>query len=131
MTDQSTVHSLLQQYIPALSSYNELFSDNNTIRPDWQTFFSSLHDLGYKELQNRNIDILRLLKENGVAYNIYNDPSGQTRPWELDPIPQLITANEWETINSGLIQRAELFNLLLKDIYGPQTLIKKGIRKME
>ena len=131
MTDQSTVHSLLQQYIPALSSYNELFSDNNTIRPDWQTFFSSLHDLGYKELQNRNIDILRLLKENGVAYNIYNDPSGQTRPWELDPIPQLITANEWETINSGLIQRAELFNLLLKDIYGPQTLIKKGIIPQE
>lgn len=131
MTDQSTVHSLLQQYIPALSSYNELFSDDNTIRPDWQTFFSSLHELGYEELQNRNIDILRLLKENGVAYNIYNDPSGQSRPWELDPIPQLITANEWETINAGLIQRAELFNLLLKDIYGPQTLIKNGIIPQE
>ena len=131
MTDQSTVHSLLQQYFPALSSYNELFSDDNTIRPDWQTFFSSLHELGYKELQNRNIDILRLLKENGVAYNIYNDPSGQSRPWELDPIPQLITANEWETINAGLIQRAELFNLLLKDIYGPQTLIKNGIIPQE
>ncbi|HKO80231.1 MAG TPA: circularly permuted type 2 ATP-grasp protein, partial [Chitinophagaceae bacterium] len=82
-------------------------------------------------LQNRNIDILRLLKENGVAYNIYNDPSGQSRPWELDPIPQLITANEWETINAGLIQRAELFNLLLKDIYGPQTLIKNGIIPQE
>ncbi|WP_276503585.1 circularly permuted type 2 ATP-grasp protein [Terrimonas pollutisoli] len=131
MSDQSTVHSLLQQYIPALSSYNELFSDDNNIRPDWQTFFSSLHELGYKELQNRNIDILRLLKENGVAYNIYNDPSGQSRPWELDPIPQLITANEWETINAGLIQRAELFNLLLKDIYGPQTLIKNGIIPQE
>ena len=131
MTDQSTVHSLLQQYIPALSSYNELFSDANSIRPDWQTFFSSLQELGYKELQNRNIDILRLLKENGVAYNIYNDPSGQSRPWELDPIPQLITANEWETINAGLIQRAELFNLLLKDIYGPQTLIKNGIIPQE
>ena len=131
MPDQPAIHSLLQQYIPSLSSYNELFSHDNNIRPDWQTFFSSLHQLGYNELQNRNIDILRLLKENGVAYNIYNDPSGQTRPWELDPIPQLITANEWETINAGLIQRAELFDLLLKDIYGPQTLIKKGIIPQE
>jgi uncharacterized circularly permuted ATP-grasp superfamily protein/uncharacterized alpha-E superfamily protein len=131
MHDQPAIFSLLQQYIPALSSYNELFSADNTIRPDWQTFFASLHQLGHKELQNRNIDIQRLLKENGVAYNIYNDPSGQTRPWELDPIPQLITANEWETINAGLIQRAELFDLLLKDIYGPQTLIKNGIIPQE
>ncbi|MBL7738113.1 MAG: circularly permuted type 2 ATP-grasp protein [Chitinophagaceae bacterium] len=131
MPDQPAIYSLLQQYIPALSSYNELFTADNTIRPDWQTFFSSLHQLGHKELQNRNADILRLLKENGVAYNIYNDPSGQSRPWELDPIPQLITADEWETINAGLIQRAELFNLLLKDIYGPQTLIKNGIIPQE
>jgi len=131
MPDQPAINSLLQQYIPALSSYNELFSDGTIIRPDWQTFFSSLHQLGYKELQNRNVDILRLLKENGVAYNIYNDPSGQTRPWELDPIPQLITAQEWETINAGLVQRAELFDLLLKDIYGPQTLIKNGILPQE
>ncbi len=131
MTDQSTVNTLLEQYIPALSSYNELYPDGKTIRPDWQTFFSSLQQLGYNELHNRNIEILRLLKENGVAYNIYNDPSGQSRPWELDPIPQLITAKEWETINAGLLQRAELFNLLLKDIYGPQTLIKNGIIPQE
>jgi uncharacterized circularly permuted ATP-grasp superfamily protein len=131
MSEQSTVSSLLQQYIPALSSYNELFADGKTIRPDWQSFFVSLNQIGPKELQNRTVDILRLLKENGVAYNIYNDPSGQTRPWELDPIPQLITANEWETINAGLVQRAELFNLLLKDIYGPQTLIKNGIIPQE
>ncbi|MBK5271943.1 MAG: circularly permuted type 2 ATP-grasp protein, partial [Bacteroidia bacterium] len=131
MPDQPAIHTLLQEYIPALSSYNELFSDNKNIRPDWETFFYSLHQLGYKELGNRTVDILRLLKENGVAYNIYNDPSGQTRPWELDPIPQLIRAEEWETINAGLIQRAELLDLLLKDIYGPQTLIKNGIIPQE
>lgn len=131
MSDQSSVTALLQQYIPALSSYNELFSGGNTMRPDWQIFLSSLKQLGAKEVQHRNNDILRLLKENGVAYNIYNDPSGQSRPWELDPIPQLITAEEWNTINAGLVQRAELLNLLLKDIYGPQTLIKEGIIPQE
>jgi uncharacterized circularly permuted ATP-grasp superfamily protein/uncharacterized alpha-E superfamily protein len=131
MADQTTVHALLQQYIPALSSYNELFSGKGTMRPDWEAFFSSLHQLGPKEIQSRTNDILRLLKENGVAYNIYNDPSGQSRPWELDPIPQLITATEWDTINTALVQRAELFNLLLKDIYGPQTLIKEGILPQE
>jgi len=99
--------------------------------PIGKYFFSSLLQTGTAEIENRNNDILRLLKENGVAYNIYNDPSGQSRPWELDPIPQIIPAKEWETINAGLIQRAELFDLILKDIYGPQTLIKNGIIPQE
>jgi uncharacterized circularly permuted ATP-grasp superfamily protein/uncharacterized alpha-E superfamily protein len=131
MPDQRAVPEILRQYIPASDSYNELFTNDDHIRPDWQAFFSSLHDLGTEEIQHRTVDILRLLKENGVAYNIYNDPSGKSRPWELDPIPQIITATEWDTINKGLVQRATLFNLLLKDIYGPQKLIKDGIIPQE
>jgi uncharacterized circularly permuted ATP-grasp superfamily protein/uncharacterized alpha-E superfamily protein len=131
MADQSTVKSLLQTYIPDIHSYNEILAADNSILPNWQTFFSSLLKIGREEIQNRNKDILRLMKENGVAYNIYNDPSGQSRPWELDSIPQIISAREWETINAGLIQRAALFDLILKDVYGPQTLIKEGIIPQE
>ncbi|MFT3680907.1 MAG: circularly permuted type 2 ATP-grasp protein [Ferruginibacter sp.] len=131
MPGQISVHELLQQYIPAYNSYNELSPGSQQIRPDWEAFFSSLKELGPQEIENRTTDILRLLKENGVAYNIYNDPSGENRPWELDPIPQLITAPEWDYINKGLVQRAELLDLLLKDIYGSQTLIKEGIIPQE
>ncbi len=131
MPAQPAIFSLLEKYIPALSSYNELFNADNTVRPDWQIFFSSLHQLGYNELQDRNADVIRLLKENGVAYNIYNDPSGQNRPWELDPIPQIITASEWNVVNDGLIQRATLLDLLLKDVYGEQRLIRDGIIPQE
>src|SRR5437016_10108162 len=127
MPGQISVHEFLQQYIPSFNSYNELYTEQGKVRQDWVSFFSSLQGLGHSEIQNRTNDILRLLKENGVAYNIYNDTSGETRPWQLDPIPQLIPALEWAVINKGLVQRALLFNLLLKDIYGPQTLIKEGI----
>lgn len=131
MPGQISVHEFLQQYIPASNSYNELFTKQGNVRADWMSFFSSLQNLGQTEIQNRTSDIARLLKENGVAYNIYNESSGEMRPWELDPIPQLIPASEWSVINKGLVQRAMLFNLLLKDIYGPQTLIKEGIIPQE
>jgi uncharacterized circularly permuted ATP-grasp superfamily protein/uncharacterized alpha-E superfamily protein len=49
------------------------------------------------------------------------------RPWELDPIPLFISAEEWSIIEAGLVQRAELLNLVLADIYGPQQLLKEGI----
>jgi uncharacterized circularly permuted ATP-grasp superfamily protein/uncharacterized alpha-E superfamily protein len=92
---------------------------------------SGLKEIGAVELENRANSIHRLLKENGVAYNIYTDPSGGSRAWKLDPIPQLITAPEWKVINTGLIQRAKLFNLMLQDIYGPQHLIKEGLIPQE
>ena len=69
----------------------------------------------------------RFLKENGVTYNIYGDPSGMNRTWKLDILPYLVSAEEWAVCEAGLIQRATLFNLLLKDIYGAQRLMKEGL----
>lgn len=131
MPGQISAHEFFQQYIPDPQSYNELYTEKGAERMEWRSFFASLQGLGHKEIQSRTNDIVRLLKENGVAYNIYNDPSGENRPWELDPIPQIIPAADWAIINKGLVQRATLFNLLLKDIYGPQTLIKEGIIPQE
>ena len=123
--------SLFQNYFSSNYSYNELLGDDGNLRPYWQTFFQSFAQLGSEELQERRHAILRFLKENGVTYNIYGDPLGLNRPWNLDVIPFLISKQEWTTIEAGLIQRAELFNLILKDIYGPQQLIKKGLLPIE
>ncbi len=131
MADQSGVKSLLQTYLPGIHSFDEIVTAAGNIAPGWQTFLSSMLHVGTEELTRRSKDMLRLLKENGVAYNIYNDPSGQSRPWELDPIPKIIDAKEWEFINSGLVQRATLFDLILKDVYGEQTLIKEGVIPQE
>lgn len=131
MADTSSVQSLLQTYLPNNRSFNEIFAADNTMHREWETFFNAMVHMGEGELELRNADIQRLLRENGVAYNIYNDPSGQNRPWLLDPIPKIVTASEWDTINAGLIQRATLFDLILKDIYGPQKLIKEGVIPQE
>ena len=93
----------------------------------WQTFFSSFAKLGKEEIESRQLDIQRLLKENGVTYNIYGDPSGENRLWSLDLIPFLIDKKEWEYTERGLVQRAELLNLVLQDLYGERKLMKEGI----
>ncbi len=80
---------------------------------------------------SRSNYIARFLKENGVMYNVYGEPSGMNRAWNLDAVPFFINKDDWQKIEAGLQQRAELFNLILKDIYGPQRLIKDGILPME
>jgi uncharacterized circularly permuted ATP-grasp superfamily protein/uncharacterized alpha-E superfamily protein len=123
--------ALFEHYSSIPHFYDELLDTDGNPRPNWQTFFQSFSKLGSDEIINRNQDMLRLLKENGVTYNIYDDPTGLNRPWKLDLIPFLINKEEWQKIESGLIQRARLLDLILKDIYGDQELIKLGLLPME
>ncbi|UAY51306.1 circularly permuted type 2 ATP-grasp protein [Ferruginibacter albus] len=120
-----------QQYLTEGYNYEGLSGNDEILSRHWHTFFQSFNKLGYKEVNSRNDALLRLLKENGVTYNIYGDPKGLNRPWELDLLPYIISEKEWHLMETGLTQRAELFNLILKDIYGEQQLIKNGLLPME
>lgn len=126
-----TQESIFQHYFSNNYSYDELLGDDGTLRPQWQTFFNSFSQFGPAQVQDRAQDILRFLKENGVTYNVYGDPDGLNRPWNLDVIPFLISQQEWQKIESGLIQRATLFDLILKDLYGERLLIKEGLLPLE
>ena len=70
--------------------------------------------------------VQRQVQENGVTYNVYADPRGTDRPWDLDVVPMILPASEWATIESAVIQRATLLNKVLIDIYGDQQLLKTG-----
>jgi uncharacterized circularly permuted ATP-grasp superfamily protein/uncharacterized alpha-E superfamily protein len=120
-----------RDYFKIHQSYGELIGEDGRIHPHWETFFKSYALLGDEEMSSRNNDTLRLLKENGVTYNIYGDENGLNRPWKLDNIPFMISTEEWTSIETGLSQRAQLLNLILEDIYGERSLIKNGILPME
>ena len=118
---------LLNKYKESINSYDEIIDIDGNIKPYWKDFFVTLESIGLEELEVRNQEIVKKLKENGVSYNVYNTEKESNRPWKLDAIPFLLHASEWETIEKGLIQRAHLLDSILKDLYGPQLLIKNNI----
>jgi uncharacterized circularly permuted ATP-grasp superfamily protein/uncharacterized alpha-E superfamily protein len=117
---------LLQIPFANSSVYNELAPDGVTPREHWAPFIHALGNIGDDELARRWERAERRIRENGVTYNIYTDPLGKNRPWAIDPVPLLITAKEWRYIEAGIIQRAEVLDRLLQDIYGERKLIGKG-----
>ncbi len=121
----------LEGFLTGQYSLDKLLGANSVLKPFWETFFNSFENLGETEIVNRSKDMMRFLKENGVTYNIYGEPSGMNRTWKLDIIPYLITPDEWALSEAGLVQRATLFDLILKDIYGPQRLMREGVLPME
>jgi len=120
------IADLLQIPLPDRSIYNELAADGVTPRPYWSPFIESLQAVGADELARRWERAERRIRENGFAYNVYSDPKGANRPVAIDPIPLLIPPEEWRFIEAGIVQRAQLLNLLLEDIYGERTLVTNG-----
>jgi uncharacterized circularly permuted ATP-grasp superfamily protein/uncharacterized alpha-E superfamily protein len=112
--------------VPA-DAFDEMCAEPGVLRPHWDYLVRSLTALGETELQRRSQEARRLLRENGVTYNFYEDHESVERPWSLDPIPVLFTSAAWSEIELGLTQRAELLDLVLRDLYGPRTLLRRGI----
>src|SRR6202163_1533817 len=107
--------------------YDEMSAAPGVLRPHWDTFIRSLSALGDQELGRRWHTARQRIRENGVTYNVYGDPLGMDRPWNLDSIPLMIPPSEWSQLEAGLIQRARLLNLILADLYGPQQLLRGGL----
>jgi uncharacterized circularly permuted ATP-grasp superfamily protein/uncharacterized alpha-E superfamily protein len=107
--------------------YDEMSAALGVLRPHWDIFINSLSALGGQELARRWQTARQRIRENGVTYNVYGDPLGMDRPWNLDAIPLMIPPSEWSQLEAGLIQRARLLNLILADLYGPQQLLRGGL----
>jgi len=131
MNSNLLANPIFRDYYNFHQSFGELVDETGGVRPHWETFFKTYTELGEEEINSRYSDTLRLLKENGVTYNIYGDPNGLNRPWKLDNIPFLLSQEDWTSIETGLSQRAQLLNLILEDIYGERNLIKQGILPIE
>jgi len=114
-------------YHPLNGAWDEMWDSDAGVRPHWSHLVGGLARLGAREWSARGQRIARLLRENGVTYHVYDDPRGYTRTWELDPIPLLLAGEEWVAIEAGLEQRARLLDLILRDLYGPQRLIRQGL----
>ena len=114
------------QYQPGSGLLDEAWSPSGELKPGWDYLLSSIGDLGAEVMRNREEKARRILRDDGATYNIYGKPGSPSASWELDPVPYVISSEDWADIEAGLLERAELFNLILRDIYGPRTLIRHG-----
>ncbi|MHC3993905.1 circularly permuted type 2 ATP-grasp protein [Thiomicrolovo sp. ZZH C-3] len=114
------------------SSFDEMVDAQRQCRPHWQTICDQIEATGIEGLKAKQAELDWSLEENGVTYNVYDAPDGITkRRWTLDPIPFVVTQTEWDRVVKGLRQRAKLFDLMLRDLYGDQHLLRQGILPAE
>lgn len=104
--------------------YDEVVDTDGTLRPAWRTLAASALDITDVQLRRVQRDIGRFLGDDGVTYRRPGEPGSR---WRLDPLPLVLTAQDWAPLEVGLAQRAELLNALLADLHGPRTVLSAGV----
>ena len=116
---------LLDGYQPVSGIADEMVDEAGNPRPLWAGFIAALEELGPEQLTQRFARADQYLRDAGVYYRVYDKAGANEREWPLAHVPLLIEEQEWAAISAGLVQRAELFEETIADIYGPNRLIQK------
>ncbi|KOF18126.1 hypothetical protein AC244_14760 [Ensifer adhaerens] len=106
---------------------DEMLDAHGNVRPVWQRLLSTLGRLDETDLANRFARADRYLRDAGVFYRVYGGKDSSERSWPLSHIPVLIDEHEWATVSQGLIQRAELLEKVVADVYGENRLVREGL----
>src|SRR6185312_662752 len=112
------------------SAYDELVTGQKSIRYHWQGILSVIRALPAEGLGERVESARRQLEESGATLNLLDNgrQSDRGKPsWTFDPLPFVITPDEWVGLEAGPVQRAALLDAVLADLYGPQTLLAERL----
>lgn len=72
-------------------------------------------------------EINELLRRYGVKFGIYKNGQFKEQLFPFDPIPRIISAEDFKGIEKGLIQRVNALNKFLFDIYHEKNIIRDGV----
>jgi uncharacterized circularly permuted ATP-grasp superfamily protein len=110
------------------AAYHEFYRDDFAPRPHYRPLWEHIRKAGQSLLSEKRREAHYALQTDGVTFTVYGDEEeGIERVWPLDLLPRIIPAAEWAPIEAGLKQRVRALNAFLRDLYGPQRVIRDGV----
>ncbi|MFO1525496.1 MAG: circularly permuted type 2 ATP-grasp protein, partial [Turneriella sp.] len=116
-----------------LSSYqvgpfhDEMFVTAGEPRTHAQAIARKLAAMSAEELSECRLTAEAALKRLGITFSVYGEDGAQERIMPFDVIPRVIAAEEWNYMETGLIQRIRALNMFLEDIYHDKKIIRDNV----
>src|SRR5580658_1282226 len=109
------------------AAYDEMVGSDGAVRPHYERLYRGILSLEPGELRRRQqIADLSFLHQ-GITFTVYGKEEGTERIFPNDPLPRILTQEEWARIERGLAQRITALNLFLKDIYHEGRILNDGV----
>ncbi|MGF1659334.1 MAG: circularly permuted type 2 ATP-grasp protein [Rubrimonas sp.] len=115
-----------QRHAPTPGRHDEMLGADGAPRPHWRAFAAAWTRAAPHERAQAAAESRRLLDESGLSYNAHADGASARGAERFDPTPLIISAQDWRTLEAGVIQRARMIEAALRDLYGARTLIATG-----
>ena len=93
---------------------DEFIAQDGTPRAVWARFFDAFATLSPADIERRFGAADRHLREAGVTYRAPGESAD--RLWPLSHLPLLIGEADWQQLTAGIAQRAQLLELVLRDL---------------
>ncbi len=103
---------------------DEMVDGAGRTRPHWRGIVERGFTLGAEALRERARLLERAAIEEGAASLLAGI---EIQSWRCDPIPLPLAAEEFAFLARGLAQRATVIDAMLRDLYGSQTLLERGL----
>ncbi|NGZ09753.1 MAG: circularly permuted type 2 ATP-grasp protein [Nitrospira sp. LK70] len=107
--------------------YDELYEEKGQPRPGSALLLRKFASLPEGELQKRQEAAERVILNMGMTFGVYGHDGGHEQIFPFDIVPRIVSASDWEHIESGLRQRMRALNLFIDDVYHDQRIIKNGV----
>jgi uncharacterized circularly permuted ATP-grasp superfamily protein/uncharacterized alpha-E superfamily protein len=109
--------------------YDELIDPDGGVRHMWSELSADFVELGISGLGRLDSRVRRLIDDDGIYYTEVGAAGEPAMPtaWRLDPIPLLVSADDWTRLEAGLVQRSRVLDEVLTDIYGARRTITTGL----
>ncbi|MCZ8183755.1 MAG: circularly permuted type 2 ATP-grasp protein [Beijerinckiaceae bacterium] len=117
---------LVASYRPLDGIPDEMIGPDGSIRAPWLPLLAHLSTLSPAEIAARFGRGDQYLRDAGVYYRHYGKGDVASRDWPLSHVPVILAESEWQALAGGLVQRAELLEAVMADIYGENRLLESG-----
>ena len=107
-----------------LMGYDEMFAAPATPRGHYAAMHHRLGEMGADELERRHRAADLMMRQQGITFTVYGRDQGVEQIIPFDPVPRLVAADEWATIERGLTQRVRALNLFIHDVYHTRAILR-------
>ncbi|MEM9144593.1 MAG: circularly permuted type 2 ATP-grasp protein [Pseudomonadota bacterium] len=102
-------------------------SDEGGTRPEYARVAAWIDEIGVEALLARRAEAEALFRKVGITFAVYGEGGDPDRLIPFDIVPRVFSADEWDMIDRGSVQRAKALNAFLRDVYGPGEIFAAGI----
>jgi uncharacterized circularly permuted ATP-grasp superfamily protein len=95
------------------TSWDEMLGGPNEARGPYRAVHHTLRTMAPEALRERAEYLARSFLDQGVTF----DHAGEERPFPLDAVPRVISAEEWAVVEKGVEQRVRVLEAFLADVY--------------